>query len=225
MASSSPLRSSTCHSLALLALTHSRAHPSLSTPHHHATNRPGMYEYELEAVFTAAAMACSSPQRGFTAGCQLGYPCIVGAGANAAILHYERNSTRVGAGDLVLVDAGERGARQACACVCVCVQLGVKVEGLKHSLTHDCGAVCMPHTDTPSTPAPFLLQAASMSAIPPTSPAPFPPPAPSASSSGTSIRRCWTCRPWGWSALLPARRGRASSRWEAWPGVCCGCEC
>jgi hypothetical protein len=35
------------------------------------------------------------------------YPCIVGAGRNAAILHYERNAAVVGPQDLVLVDAGE----------------------------------------------------------------------------------------------------------------------
>lgn len=35
------------------------------------------------------------------------YPCIVGAGRNAAILHYERNTAVVSPQDLVLVDAGK----------------------------------------------------------------------------------------------------------------------
>lgn len=38
---------------------------------------------------------------------RLRYPCIVGAGRNAAILHYERNTAVVGPQDLVLVDAGK----------------------------------------------------------------------------------------------------------------------
>eukprot|EP00877_Chromochloris_zofingiensis_P013741 jgi/Chrzof1/8620/Cz03g17190.t1 len=59
---------------------------------------PGVYEYQLEAQFTAACMS---------AGCsQLGYQCIVGSGPHAAIMHYDRNSGLVGADDLVLVDAG-----------------------------------------------------------------------------------------------------------------------
>lgn len=36
------------------------------------------------------------------------YPCIVGAGRNAAILHYERNTAVAGPNDLVLVDAGTK---------------------------------------------------------------------------------------------------------------------
>ena len=35
-----------------------------------------------------------------------GYPAIVGAGANAAVLHYIENRDAIRAGDLVLVDAG-----------------------------------------------------------------------------------------------------------------------
>ena len=37
---------------------------------------------------------------------RLGYPCIVGAGAHATILHYIENDGEVADGDLVLVDAG-----------------------------------------------------------------------------------------------------------------------
>jgi Xaa-Pro aminopeptidase len=63
-----------------------------------AACKPGLKEYQLEAAFSHAA-----GQAGLM---QLGYPCIVGAGRNAAILHYERNSATVGPTDLVLVDAG-----------------------------------------------------------------------------------------------------------------------
>ncbi|WIA40480.1 hypothetical protein OEZ86_013836 [Tetradesmus obliquus] len=63
-----------------------------------AACKPGLKEYQLEAAFTHAA-----GQAGLM---QLGYPCIVGAGPNGAILHYERNSATVKPNDLVLVDAG-----------------------------------------------------------------------------------------------------------------------
>jgi Xaa-Pro aminopeptidase len=35
-----------------------------------------------------------------------GYPCIIGAGENATVLHYNENDARVQEGSLVLVDAG-----------------------------------------------------------------------------------------------------------------------
>jgi hypothetical protein len=57
-----------------------------------------MFEYQLEAAFVGATMGAGLRD--------LGYPAIVCAGRNAAILHYERNSCQVGQGDLVLVDAG-----------------------------------------------------------------------------------------------------------------------
>jgi Xaa-Pro aminopeptidase len=57
-----------------------------------------MFEYQLEAAFVGSAMHGGLRD--------LGYPAIVCAGRNAAILHYERNSCAVGAHDLVLVDAG-----------------------------------------------------------------------------------------------------------------------
>ena len=65
---------------------------------HAARNGGDVYEFELEAVFAAATM-----RRGLR---HLGYPSIVGAGRNAATLHYERNDARCRAHDLVLVDAG-----------------------------------------------------------------------------------------------------------------------
>ncbi|KAF8055939.1 hypothetical protein HT031_006578 [Scenedesmus sp. PABB004] len=63
-----------------------------------AAAAPGVTEFQLEAAFVHAAAL-----RGLTA---LGYPCIVGAGRNAAVLHYERNAATLAEGDLVLVDAG-----------------------------------------------------------------------------------------------------------------------
>ncbi|HZS45101.1 MAG TPA: Xaa-Pro aminopeptidase [Blastocatellia bacterium] len=60
--------------------------------------RPGMYEYELEALieYTFKKNGSVSP----------GYPTIVGAGANGTILHYNTNTDQIKDGDLVLVDAG-----------------------------------------------------------------------------------------------------------------------
>ncbi len=60
--------------------------------------RPGMAEYELQAVLEAAFMAAGSEARAF--------PSIVGAGPNACVLHYIENRARIREGDLVLVDAG-----------------------------------------------------------------------------------------------------------------------
>ena len=48
----------------------------------------GKFEYELEAAFVAHAM-----RHGLR---HMGYPCIVGAGANAATLHYDRNKCAPG---------------------------------------------------------------------------------------------------------------------------------
>lgn len=59
---------------------------------------PDLYEFQLEAIFAQETML-----RGLR---ELGYPAIVGAGRNAATLHYETNSAVVRAGQLVLVDAG-----------------------------------------------------------------------------------------------------------------------
>ena len=59
--------------------------------------RPGMYEYQLQAEL----------ERVFRAGD--GWPAynsIVGAGANACVLHYGTNNARIDEGDLVLIDAG-----------------------------------------------------------------------------------------------------------------------
>ncbi len=65
--------------------------------------RPGMHEYELQALieYIFRSHGCSGPS----------YETIVGAGANAAILHYTENNAKIQDGDLVLIDAGaEYGA-------------------------------------------------------------------------------------------------------------------
>ena len=59
--------------------------------------RPGMMEHELEAEYLYEFRK---------AGAATSYEPIVGAGANACVLHYVANDARVGDGDLVLVDAG-----------------------------------------------------------------------------------------------------------------------
>ncbi len=59
--------------------------------------RPGMFEYELQADL----------ERDFRANdAWPAYGSIVGAGANACILHYRGNNARSHDGDLVLIDAG-----------------------------------------------------------------------------------------------------------------------
>jgi Xaa-Pro aminopeptidase len=63
-----------------------------------AMGRPGVFEYELEAVidYTFRRRGGTGP----------GYTTIVGAGENATVLHYVENSCAIGPDDLVLVDAG-----------------------------------------------------------------------------------------------------------------------
>ena len=58
---------------------------------------PGKFEYEIEAEF-----AHEFRRHGATAS----YPAIVGGGANACILHYIENRSRLEDGDLLLIDAG-----------------------------------------------------------------------------------------------------------------------
>ncbi|MEZ4429815.1 MAG: aminopeptidase P N-terminal domain-containing protein, partial [Nannocystaceae bacterium] len=58
---------------------------------------PGMFEYELEA-----RVEYEFRRRGSLPG----YTTIVGAGANATILHYVENNAPLVAGELVLIDAG-----------------------------------------------------------------------------------------------------------------------
>ncbi|OYT71658.1 MAG: Xaa-Pro aminopeptidase [Chloracidobacterium sp. CP2_5A] len=58
----------------------------------------GCYEYELEAVVLATFYRNGAERPG--------YPCIVGGGRNATILHYNRNRDQILDGDLVVVDVG-----------------------------------------------------------------------------------------------------------------------
>ncbi len=60
--------------------------------------RPGMYEYEVEALvnYVFRARGAKAP----------GYNSIVAGGVNGTILHYTENESRLAATDLLLIDAG-----------------------------------------------------------------------------------------------------------------------
>jgi len=60
--------------------------------------KPGMYEYEVEAVIYHS-FRVRGAQR-------LGYPSIVASGANACVLHYTANNRKMMDRDLLLIDAG-----------------------------------------------------------------------------------------------------------------------
>ncbi len=60
--------------------------------------RPGMWEYELEALIEQHYRMAGSAHDA--------YPSIVAGGANATILHYNTNRDQLRDGDLVLVDSG-----------------------------------------------------------------------------------------------------------------------
>ena len=60
--------------------------------------RPGMYEYEVQAVFEYVYRKNGSRRDG--------YPCIIGSGPNSCTLHYDENSRQMKDGDLVLMDCG-----------------------------------------------------------------------------------------------------------------------
>ncbi len=75
---------------------------------HHAAlheTRPGMYEYEIEALleYHFRRNGADGPA----------YPSIVASGANATILHYIANDQRMQDGDLLLIDAG---SEYSCYC-------------------------------------------------------------------------------------------------------------
>jgi Xaa-Pro aminopeptidase len=63
-----------------------------------ARTRPGLYEYEIEAVLRAVFRRHGSER--------VAYQPIVGSGPNATVLHYRRNDRRMCDGDLLLIDAG-----------------------------------------------------------------------------------------------------------------------
>ena len=60
--------------------------------------RPGMHEYEVQAVLEAEYRRLGSPRNGF--------PSIVASGANSCTLHYTSNRRRIEDGDLLLLDTG-----------------------------------------------------------------------------------------------------------------------
>ena len=60
--------------------------------------RPGMYEYELQALVEYHFRRSGGEFPAYTS--------IVGAGDNATILHYTENNSQIEAGDMVLIDAG-----------------------------------------------------------------------------------------------------------------------
>jgi len=66
------------------------------------TVRPGMHEYEIEAMIDAIFR-----RRGATGPA---YPSIVASGANATILHYTANDRPVAPDELLLIDAGSERA-------------------------------------------------------------------------------------------------------------------
>jgi Xaa-Pro aminopeptidase len=57
---------------------------------------PGTPEYEIQAQFELTYLRRNA---------HWGYPCIIGAGANATTLHYESNRGTMHAGDLLLMDS------------------------------------------------------------------------------------------------------------------------
>ena len=58
---------------------------------------PGKYEYEVEAAIEEVYLRNGAMS--------WGYPSIVGSGPNATILHYEKSSRQMQAGEVLLVDA------------------------------------------------------------------------------------------------------------------------
>jgi Xaa-Pro aminopeptidase len=60
--------------------------------------RPGMYEYELEAVVEYVFRSRGAER--------VGFPTIVGSGPNSVVLHYDENRRRMEESDLVVIDAG-----------------------------------------------------------------------------------------------------------------------
>lgn len=60
--------------------------------------KPGMYEYEVQALLEAAFMRNGAERPGF--------PSIVGSGIYSTILHYSENHKLIDSGDLVVCDIG-----------------------------------------------------------------------------------------------------------------------
>ncbi len=60
--------------------------------------KPGMMEYELEAI-----LQFEVTRKGLR---HMGFKSIIAAGGNAATLHYEQNNSRIGKDEMVLLDVG-----------------------------------------------------------------------------------------------------------------------
>jgi Xaa-Pro aminopeptidase len=60
--------------------------------------KPGMHEYEVQAALEYVFRVSGAARNA--------YPSIVASGPNACILHYVENTRVMGAGDLLLIDAG-----------------------------------------------------------------------------------------------------------------------
>lgn len=60
--------------------------------------RPGVYEYEIEAVAEQTFRSLGAER--------LGYPTIVGSGINSTTLHYDANRRKTEVGDLIVMDMG-----------------------------------------------------------------------------------------------------------------------
>ncbi|MBI4854630.1 MAG: aminopeptidase P family protein [Acidobacteria bacterium] len=60
--------------------------------------KAGIYEYELEGAILGQFYRNGAQRAAF--------PCIVGSGQNATILHYEKNRKKIDRGDLIVVDIG-----------------------------------------------------------------------------------------------------------------------
>jgi Xaa-Pro aminopeptidase len=63
-----------------------------------AAARPGMYEFELEAIIEFVFRSRGAER--------VGFPSIVGSGPNSVILHYDENRRRMEKSDLVVIDIG-----------------------------------------------------------------------------------------------------------------------
>lgn len=65
--------------------------------------RPGMFEYEIEAVVEGTFRRLGADR--------VGFPSIVGSGPYSTVLHYDVNRRRTDPGDLVVVDIGAEYAQ------------------------------------------------------------------------------------------------------------------
>jgi Xaa-Pro aminopeptidase len=65
--------------------------------------RPGMFEYEIEAVLEGTFRRLGADR--------VGFPSIVGSGPYSTVLHYDVNRRRTNPGDLVVVDIGAEYAQ------------------------------------------------------------------------------------------------------------------